>query len=39
MSHFTDIKTQIKEIEALKSACNELGLTLLQRDAPEDTLH
>ncbi len=30
MSHFTSIKTQIKDISALKSACKELGLTLLQ---------
>jgi hypothetical protein len=30
MSHFTDIKTQIKDIQALRSACKELGLKLLQ---------
>ena len=30
MSHFTEIKTQIKDIEALRSACAELGLALLQ---------
>ena len=30
MSHFTEIKTQIKDIEALRFACQELGLTLLQ---------
>jgi hypothetical protein len=30
MSHFTSIKTQIKDIEALRSACTELGLTLVQ---------
>jgi hypothetical protein len=30
MSHFTTIKTQIKDIEALRSACQELGLPLLQ---------
>jgi hypothetical protein len=30
MSHFTTIKTQIKDIGALRSACQELGLTLLQ---------
>ncbi len=30
MSHFTTIKTQIKDIEALKSACAEMGLTFLQ---------
>lgn len=29
MSHFTTIKTQIKDIEALKTACQELGLPLL----------
>ncbi len=30
MSHFTTIKTQIKDIEALRAACKELGLSLLQ---------
>lgn len=30
MSHFTTIKTQIKDIEDLRSACQEMGLTLLQ---------
>ena len=30
MSHFTEIKTQIKDIAALRSACQEMGLTLLQ---------
>ena len=30
MSHFTEIKTQIKDLEALRSACQELGLTLLR---------
>ncbi len=30
MSHFTTIKTQIKDIEALRQACAELGLTLEQ---------
>ncbi len=30
MSRFTIIKTQIKDIEALRSACQEMGLTLLQ---------
>jgi len=30
MSHFTEIKTQIKDIEALRQTCQELGLTLLQ---------
>jgi hypothetical protein len=28
MSHFTEIKTQIKDIEALRLACQELGLSL-----------
>jgi hypothetical protein len=31
MSHFTTIKTQIKDIEALRSACKELSLKLLQK--------
>jgi len=31
MSHFTTIKTEIKDIEALRAACEELGLTLLQQ--------
>jgi hypothetical protein len=30
MSHFTTIKTQIKDIEALKTACQEMGLTVQQ---------
>ncbi len=30
MSHFTTIKTQIKDIAALRSACQEMGLALLQ---------
>jgi len=30
MSHFTTIKTQIKDIEALRTACQEMGLTLLR---------
>ena len=30
MSHFTTIKTQIKDIEALRSACTELGLAVIQ---------
>ncbi len=30
MSHFTTIKTQIKDLEALREACQELGLGLLQ---------
>lgn len=29
MSHFTTIKTQIKDIEALRAACREMGLGLL----------
>ena len=29
MSHFTTIQTQIKDIEALRSAVNELGLKLI----------
>jgi hypothetical protein len=29
MSHFTTIKTQIKDIEALRAGCSELGLTVL----------
>ena len=29
MSHFTTIKTQIKDIHALRSACQELNLELL----------
>ena len=30
MSHFTTIKTQIRDIGALREACGELGLELLQ---------
>ena len=30
MSHFTTIETQIKDIEALRSACQELGLEVLE---------
>ena len=30
MSHFVTVKTQIKDIEALKSTCQELGLAVLQ---------
>ena len=30
MSHFTTIKTEIKDIEALRAACQEMGLPLLQ---------
>jgi len=30
MSHFTTIKTQIKDIQALRSACTEMGLSLVQ---------
>ncbi len=29
MSHFTTIKTQIKDVEAMRSAVNELGLKLI----------
>jgi hypothetical protein len=29
MSHFTEIKTQIKDIAALAAACKELGLPLI----------
>ena len=31
MSHFTTIQTHIKDIEALKSACAELDLTLEEK--------
>ncbi len=31
MSHFTTVKTQLKDIEALRSACQEMGLFLLQK--------
>jgi hypothetical protein len=31
MSHFTTIKTQIKDIEALKAACTELNLSVLEK--------
>ena len=31
MSHFTTIKTQIKDIDALHSAIQEMGLSLLQK--------
>jgi hypothetical protein len=30
MSHFTTIKTQIQDIEALQAACQELGFPLLR---------
>jgi hypothetical protein len=30
MSHFTTIKTQIRDVEALRGACTELGLALEQ---------
>jgi hypothetical protein len=30
MTHFTEIETQIKDIEALRLACREVGLPLLQ---------
>ncbi len=31
MSHFTTIKTQIKDVAALRLACQELGLPLLEK--------
>jgi hypothetical protein len=31
MSHFTTIKTQIKDIPALRAACAEMGLALLEK--------
>lgn len=30
MSHFTTIKTEIKDIEALRAACAEMGLSLAE---------
>lgn len=30
MSHFTTIETQIRDIEALKVACNELGVSVIE---------
>jgi len=30
MSHFTTIETEVRDIEALRDACGELGLELLQ---------
>jgi hypothetical protein len=30
MSHFATVQTQVKDIQALKDACAELGLTLVQ---------
>ena len=30
MSHFTEIQTEIRDIEALRDACAEMGLELLQ---------
>lgn len=33
MSHFTTIKTQIKDLAALRSACEEMKLPLLQNAA------
>jgi hypothetical protein len=30
MSHFTTINTQIKDIQALRAACTEMGLSLVQ---------
>jgi hypothetical protein len=29
MSHFTTIETQIRDVEALRAACNEMGLGLV----------
>jgi len=31
MSHFTEIKTQIRDIAALREACDELGIPLLEK--------
>ena len=31
MSHFTTIKTQIKDIAALRSACSEMGLSVVAK--------
>jgi len=31
MSHFATIKTQIKDLNALRSACDELGLSLVSK--------
>jgi hypothetical protein len=33
MSHFTTITTQIKDINALRASCNELGLGLIQNSS------
>jgi hypothetical protein len=30
MSHFTTVKTQVRDLEALREACAELGLELLE---------
>ena len=30
MSHFTTIQTQIRDIAALRAACQELGLDLIE---------
>ena len=30
MSHFTEIKTEIRDAKALRAACSELGLNLLE---------
>lgn len=32
MSHFTSIHTQIKDVAALRDACQEMGLQLLERE-------
>ncbi len=39
MSHFTTIKTQIKDINALRSACQEMGLTLLENTEARGYAH
>ena len=31
MSHFTTIQTQIKDIAALRAACQELGVELIEQ--------
>lgn len=31
MSHFTTIKTQIRDVQALQAACTELGLNILEK--------
>lgn len=39
MSHFTIIKTQIKDIEALQSAVSELGLRLIPNTTARGFIH